>query len=481
MQAAAVTPLHSRSPAGHLLRGTCRCNAGARINPQPPAANTMFQPDPGRWARWLFAACAIIVVTACGGSDEDNGNDGNLRVVNATADVESIDLTIEGLDDDNDDDGETRFAEAVARDGQSDYTQIGDGNWRVRLKRAGASSSLALGSAAIGNDDRYTLFAYGREGDYRVYAALDDEDEPSSGKSKVRVFNAAADTGSVDVYLTESNAALDDTIPTASNVAGATLGFYSTIDRGTYRLRVTAINDKDDMRLDVEGLELGDQSRVTIVLQPGPGGVLVNALVSQYQGSLSTLKNGFARARLVAGASNNAAVTASLGSTSLNVNLRSPSIASYALVPAGAASAAIQVNAATALSGNVTLAPGGDYTLAVYGDAAAPSWRLIADDNRPPASSERAKMRLLHMAFGADSTLTLVKDYVGVASDVAYGNASSYTQVTTATAARVEVTSPLNTTPLFLAEDVALPSRGVFTVFMLGGASTPTGILRRER
>jgi Domain of unknown function (DUF4397) len=441
----------------------------------------MFQLDPGRCARFFVAACAIVLVSACGGSSDDDSGNGSLRVVNATADVDSIDLTIEGLDDDNDDDGETRFAEAVARDGQSEYAPIGDGNWRVRLKRAGASSSLALNSAAIDNDERYTLFAYGREGDYRVVAALDDEDEPSAGKSKVRVFNAAADAGSVDVYLTETNASLDDTIPTASNVAGATLGFYSEIDRGTYRLRVTALNDKDDVRLDVEGLALDDLSRVTIVLQPGPGGVLVNALISQYQGGISTLKNGFARARLVAGASNNAAVTANLGSTSLNANLRSPSIASYALVPAGAASAAIQVNAATALSGNVTLAPGGDYTLAVYGDAAAPSWRLIADDNRPPASNERAKMRLLHMAVGVDSTLTLVKDYVGVASDVAYGNASSYTQVTTATEARVEVTSPLSATPLFLAEEVELPTRGVFTVFMLGGASTPTGILRRER
>ena len=75
----------------------------------------------------------------------------------------------------------------------------------------------------------------------------------------------------------------------------------------------------------------------------------------------------------------------------------------------------------------------------------------------------------------------VVDQDAGVASDVAYGNASSYTQVTTATAARIEVTSPLSTTPLFLAKDVALPSRGVFTVFMLGGASTPTGVLRRER
>ena len=90
-------------------------------------------------------------------------------------------------------------------------------------------------------------------------------------------------------------------------------------------------------------------------------------------------------------------------------------------------------------------------------------------------------MRLLHMVYGVDSTLTLVKDCVGVANELSCGNSSSYSQLTTAPAARLEVTSPLSVRPLFLAEDVALPTAGVFTVFMPGGGSTTAGILRRER
>lgn len=435
-----------------------------------------------RLSRALAAALALIAVSACGGNDDDKDS-GSLRVVNATADVASIDVTVEGLDDDNDDSGEVRLSSDVLRDGQGEYTSVEEGNWRIRLKRAGASSSLALNSAAVSGGERYTIFAYGREGDYRLITAFDDEDEdaPSSGKAKVRVLNAAPDAGSVDVYVTETNALLEDTIPAHSSVAGGTLGFYTTIDRGTFRLRVTAAGDKDDVRLDVEGLELPNRELVTIVLQPGPGGLLVNALVSQFQGSLSALKNLYARVRLVASAAANAAVTATVGTTSLNVNLRSPSVGSYALVPAGSLTASIRVNGSVSLNETVSLEAGGDYTLAVFGDALAPSWRLITDDNRPPSSGERAKMRLLHLADGVGSALTLVKDYVGVANDVPYSNASSYTLVTSATAARIEVTSPLSVTPLFLAEDVSLPSRSVFTAFMLSGAASPTGILRRER
>jgi hypothetical protein len=433
----------------------------------------MNHPTP--WTRLLATFAMALCLTACGGSDDGDGN-AQFRLINATADVASIDMTI-----DNDDIDETRQFSAVARDGQSEYVGTDDTSYTVRIKREGASATLALSSASLGAGESYTVFAYGREGDYRVYAAIDDEDEPSSGKAVVRVFNAAPDAGSVDVYLTEESASLDDALPTLPSVAGATLSFYNSIDRGTYRLRVTALGDNDDVRLDVSGIELADKARVTIVLQPGPGGVLVNALVSQYQGSVAAVKNTYARARLVSGATGNAAVTASLGATSLNVNLRSPSVGTYALVPAATVSATVSVNATTNIGGSVTLVPGADYTLAVYGDAAAPEWRLIADDNRPPASSERAKMRLLHMAPGVAANLTLVKDYVAVASDVAYGNASSYTQLATSTDARIEVTSPLATEPLFLNDEAVLASRGIYTVFVLGGAATPTGILRRER
>jgi hypothetical protein len=142
--------------------------------------------------------------------------------------------------------------------------------------------------------------------------------------------------------------------------------------------------------------------------------------------------------------------------------------------------ATVSINASTTLGATVALTPGGDYTVAAFGDAAAPTWRLIADDNRPPTATDRARMRLLHMAYGVDN-LTLSMDYEAVAGDVAFGNASSYSQTRLSSEARVEVTSPLSTSPLYLSDDAVISSRGVYTVFMLSGATAPTGILRRER
>ncbi len=148
-------------------------------------------------------------------------------------------------------------------------------------------------------------------------SVIDDQDEPNSGKVKVRVFNAAPDAGTLDVYLTESTAALEDTIPTVTSTHGNSFGLYTTVDHRTFSLGVTAVNDKTDVRLDVEGFDLADKARVTIVLQPGPGGVLDIALISQYKGDVLTLKNTLAQTRLATGATHNAAVTASLGASKL--------------------------------------------------------------------------------------------------------------------------------------------------------------------
>lgn len=428
----------------------------------------------------LAALCGFstLVLTACGGGGDDDGKGSTtLRVLNASADLDSIDLVL--VDSDS---NETKPIAAVARDAQSSYVDVTAGTYTVRIKRAGASATLVATGPTFSKGERYTVYVFGREGDYRVGYDIDKEDEPSSGKAKLRIFNAAPDAGSLDVYLTEASATLDDTLPTIAATTGGRIGSWTPVDRGSWRVRVTGAGDKADLRLDLPELALADKARTTLVLQPGPGGVLVHALVSQYQGALTVQKNTQARVRLVAGGNANAAVTARVAGTSLNVNLRSPSVGAYTLVAAGTAGATIAVNATTSIGGSVTLLPGGDHTLAVYGDASAPTWKLLTDDNRPPSSSTRAKLRLVHLApTSAEANLTLVLDYVGIANDVAYGQASAYALVTGTSGARLEVTSPLSATPLYLNDDASLPAGGVFTVFMLGGGSTPAGVLRRER
>jgi hypothetical protein len=363
----------------------------------------------------------------------------------------------------------------------ADYVPIGEASYTLRVKRAGATTTLVQGDRSLAGGEYYTAVAYGREGAVRLVVFSDNEEAPTSGYAKFRVFNAAADAGSLDVYVTEASTTLDESSPTTSLVAGGAVTGHVEIAQGSYRVRVTAANDKTDLRLDLPELALADQAIVTLLLQPGSGGVLVHALIVQQRGAVTVRKNDKARARLVAAATDNAGVSASVGGTSLNVNLRSPSVGAYTLVPAGTQAVNVSVNGSTTLGSSMPLTAGADYTLLVHGPGTAPDLKMLSDDNRPPTNTARAKLRLVHAVAGLDGGLTLAKDYVAVANDVPYASASTAAQVDAATDARIEVTSPLAASALYVNDDASIAAGGVYSVFMLGGSGAAVGVLRRDR
>lgn len=86
------------------------------------------------------------------------------------------------------------------------------------------------------------------------------------------MFNTAVDNGSLDVYLTGSDDALDDASATVSAVTGGSVASYSTVTSGTYRLRVTGAGDKNDLRLDVPAMTLGSTQVATLIVTPGQRG-----------------------------------------------------------------------------------------------------------------------------------------------------------------------------------------------------------------
>jgi Domain of unknown function (DUF4397) len=434
-----------------------------------------------RRATMLSAAWLLLALAACGGGgggDDDTPPAGNarMRVINATADVASIDLTLDGEASD-----ETRAFADVAHDGQSGFVPLAAGGYTLRGKRAGAPTALALNTVGVETNKHYTTFVHGRAGDYRVHAVLEDAAEPAAGEATLRVFHAAADAGPVDVYLTESGAALEDTVPHARNVAPATLSPYVSIDRGAWRLRVTGQGDPRDVRLDIAAFELAEKARVTLVLQPGAGGVLVHALVSQYQGALAAIKNTQARVRVAAGVAGHGAVTATVGGVTVNVNLRSPAVGAYALVPAGVIPVSLRFNGGPAIVRNLSVPAGDDFTLAAFSDPLGPDWRRVRDNNQLPVQGDRAKLRLLHMAPTLDTSLTLSMDFVAVAQDVFLANPHLYAPAPAAARARLEVMSPLSPQPLYLNDAVAIDERGVYTLFVMDGQAQVSGLLQRDR
>lgn len=425
---------------------------------------------------WAAALSITMMLAACGGGSNDDSKQATLRLVNATSDVASMNLLM----------ASSSKLSAVAVDTVSSSFSFDAGTYDTDLTSGSATVELLSGSRSYTENTQYTAVAWGSASALKM-ALLSDtsdaSDAPASGAAVVRMFHAAPDAGALDIYLTTASADLESVSPTVTALAGGSLTSYASIAPGSYRLRITGTGDKSDVRLDQADVVIGNQARTSLVLQPGSGGVLVHALQVTYNGSLTALKNTQARVRLVAGVEGNGAVTASVGGTALNVGLRSPSVGAYVRVPAGAAQTlGLAVAGVAQADTPQAIAAGADYTVLVSGLAAAPLVTVLSDDNRLPTSTTRTKLRLVHAAYGQDA-LTLAVDYNALATGVSYASASGFASVTANSAATVEVSSPLVAMPLYstASSTVNLQAQGVYSVFVLGGGSAPTGVLRKDR
>ncbi|MFM2448575.1 MAG: hypothetical protein RIS44_1025 [Pseudomonadota bacterium] len=416
--------------------------------------------------------CALV--SACGGGA---GNDAKLRYTNLTTDSNGLSLYT-GSDE--------RIAN-INPEQLSGYVDVDAKTYDLSVKK-GAGSALTTAPTTLSKRKHYTAVSWGRDGAIKFSLLDENQDAPNSGKVKLRVLNAAADAGSLDVYLTSGTDGLEGNTPTHGSAAVGTTTGFAEFNRGTYRLRVTAAGSKDDVRLDVPSLSFNDKQVATVILQSGVGGTLVNAYVLNQQSDLQPNKTNQVRVRLAAGVSGNGNVSAKVGSTTVSTGSVSPTVSGYVLAPAGDQAVLLQLAGATIFSATQPLIAGGDYTLLAYGSSALVQAKVLLDDNRPPSITTKTKIRLVHGAEGYP-TLNLAVDNQPAITELAYGSASSFVNISPNSGnALMEVTSSLSNDPVYTSArtnsattGVSLDAQNVYSLFILGGGTTARGILRRER
>lgn len=412
---------------------------------------------------------ATLGLGGCGGGTD--ARDARLRLVNASIAFGALDLVVD----------DKLVRRDVAYGGSADYVGVDTSDTATRISRAGSPAALVSLRPALADGDRYSIVAFGGEGALRAAVLDDNASEPARGKARLRVLNGAPDAGAVDVYLTAPGVDLADAEPlhAAAEVGNAT--DFTTVDAADWRVRVTAAGDKADLRLDLGGVALAGRQIATLVITPGAGGVLVNALVLTQGGPVLALTGAQARVRVVAGVTGSGNVSAAVGGVTLMNGVGAPAIGLYRLVPAGAAAATMTVDGAAVAVPATDLAPGSDHTLLVRGSAAAPVAHWVADDNRLPAVSGRVKLRLLNGVADLAEPLALTLDFTPLADGVAAGSASAPALADASTQARLSVTAAGIGAPLFDAVEQLLLADRVHTLFVLGAAGAPAGILYRDR
>jgi len=418
---------------------------------------------------WGLLLAAVAALGACGGGTDTSK--ARIRLVNASSGYSALDMSTD----------DTRRFSSVAY-GQTDaYVEVDPDNMDSVISRPDSATPLVSLTPTVAKNKDYTVLAYGVEGGLSALVLDDNTATPDSGKSLLRVINAAPDAGAVDVYVTASGDSLADAVALQTAAAVGTLGSYVSVNSGSWRLRVTAAGSKTDVRLDVSGLNLDSEQVQTLVVTPGRGGVLVNALLLVDRGAVTRADSTQARVRVAAGVSDGGSVVAAVGGSTLMNGTAAPAVGAYALVTAGRPALDVAVNGAGVTAPATTLAAGGDYTLLVYGPAGAPQVAVIEDDNRLASDASMAKVRLVHGVANLNTALALTADFFPVADGVLPGTASAYARLAATTTAALAVTTPGASSPIFSATDQVFSAGRNYTLFMVGAAGAPVGILRADR
>jgi len=432
----------------------------------------------------LATLTSSLWLAACGGGGGgDGGGNANLRAINLTTDLASADISTNG----------TKQFSAVASDALTANVSLGAATYTIDIAAAGNAAALFTGSFSLSKDQNYTAVVWGRQASLRV-STLGEAEDPAGiaeGNTRIRMFNATLDSGTVDVYVTTADVNLSDVPPTQTALTAGTLAGFRELTARAYRIRVTGPGDPNDVRLDIPAVTLANKKFYTLVLtQASSGGVLLNGTLIEQQGARTSAKNGKARVRLAASVGSGGLVSASIGGSPVFTNYRSPRVlgsGGYVQVDGGDVNVTINVNGGNIFNATQTLTKGGDFTLLAYGSAASPQFKLLPDDNRLPTTTTRAKLRLVNGLDGADLTsLLLDSQSFAQTSDIASGIASPYASVTALGTARLEVTSALlpdtSFTPIVASTGQnLLTAQGVYTIFVLDGSTTPVLRLTKDR
>ena len=412
---------------------------------------------------------AVALLAACGGGTDRTK--AQLRLVNASSGYAGLDFAVNG----------TVLQGNVAYGANPGFVEVDPGNAASTINSAGSGTALLSFTPTVNKNSYYTLLAYGGQGALSQLQLDENSGKPDSGKAYLRVVNAAPDAGNLDVYLTGSSDLLAASVPVLSGASLGAIGSWLPVNATSWRLRVTGGGSKTDLRLDLPTVTLGNQQIATLVLTPGSGGVLVNALLITQQSDVTRLDGNLVRVRVAAGLAAGGAVSASLNGTSLISGVGSPAVGLYTLLPAGAQTVVVTANAAAVPSTPITLAAGGDYTLLVYGPLAAPKLSWITDDNRLPSDATQARIRLVNGLPTLATPLAMTVDFVPVADSVSQGGASGYAFVPPSTTSAISVTASGVSAPLFTAGSQTFVAGANYTVFVVGDDTVPTGILRKDR
>lgn len=376
--------------------------------------------------KWWQAVCMALLgaaLTGCGSNNNSSGS-ASLRVANATLTHSSLNVLVNGA----------ASVASVTTDTVSASVSPAAGSITLQVNDTGSGTALNTIVPTLTGGLHYTLLAYESAGAVKTVVLGEDYAALTTGSGQIHFYDAAPEAGRLDVYVTASTVTDISTLsPTVSYTTTAALSTGVVLSPGTYKVWVTGLGNKSDLRLVMPSVVLADTQNAIVVLTPASGGVLLNGSTLVQQSTYTAFRNTSARVRLAAAVSGNFPVAAFAGSVPINTGSVSPALSFYAVVPA-TNTLNISVNGNSIAAPTTPLTAGADSTLLVYGSPTNPTVTLLTDDNRAPTDGVTAKVRLINGVTGGNvGAVTMTANGVPVGQSIDLGMASGYVTLTGST------------------------------------------------
>ena len=420
----------------------------------------------------LLVALATLGLAGCkNGGNNQNSTD--LRVLNAVADAEPLDVLI----------SDDVKAPAIPLNGTSGFVNFNSGSQDTKVRSTTTQAILLDATLGYASGARNTLILYGRRAAIGTILLPEDSTTPASGRTRVRVVNVTPDAGPVDVYLTPT-----DLSAGAAAVSSASPGVITNaaeVTAGSFRIIVTPAGTQDILFQSPSTYNFTAGSAVTIAIMPALGGKLVNVDVLEQgtSGTSTFIANPNSRMKAVNGIVDAASgVNFKVDSATVLSNVPFTGNSSYIPVASGSRAISIEqsnVPGTSIASVTSTLAGARDYTVLSYGRIASPALSVLLDDNLLPAANF-SKIRFVN-ALADAGTVDVLLNFAGQSSGIAQGKASSYSTVASGTNYTIGFATPGGVTVIASLGPVELVSQNVYTAYLFGTASSAQVKLVRDR
>jgi hypothetical protein len=416
----------------------------------------------------------VLVLAGCGKGGSNSGN-GNIRVVNAFFEAPALNVVV----------GNTTLATALPFQGLTQYASVDSGTQTFTVTVTGSSTPLVNNTTTnISGNTSFTYAIFGPVTAPLTIFQSDNFNDPGSGFFSLRVMNAAAGIGAIDVYLTPPGADLTVTGATVGNIPyGGSSAFNSVSIGGPFEIRITPSGTKTVI-FDSMPKIFAQQTGTTILAYSKGSGTLVNValLPSDAAGTGSIVDNLVAQYKVI---------NASLVSSPLNIfidgslqlsSIPFTGVSNYQQTAAGAHTFNVEAQAtpgASLLTLNPTLSSATDTSIALVGPAGALNGVVLLDDNQPPATGS-AGVRFVNTSASVAAVDVFV-NFSRQITNLAINTASAYTNLTatalSGTAYEFDFNISGTTSVVLKLPGVLLLPGHKYTVYLAGPTSTLQGIV----